>query len=400
MSRSSKSVTQPEAYSPPQPEAVPAAETDGQGYEELAEELMGESSDLYEHHRIIVDKGQAPIRIDKFLTHRIENVSRNKIQSAADAGSIRVNGKAVKSSYKIKPADEISVVMATPPRDTTIVPENIPLSIIYEDDALLVVNKPAGMVVHPGFNNYTGTLVHGLAWHLKDLPLFQTGELRPGLVHRIDKDTSGLLVVAKTEFAMAHLARQFFDHTTRREYQALVWGEMEEKEGTFGGNLGRNPKNRLQMWVFADGSEGKPAITHYKVLERFGYVSLVSCRLETGRTHQIRAHFRHAGHPLFADTLYGGMEILRGTTFTKYKQFVNNCFKLMPRQALHARMLGFIHPVTGKPMQFEVEMAPDMAAVIEKWRNYIVGRELFTDEEGESPIAELPATPLNSILEE
>ncbi|MGE4568961.1 MAG: RluA family pseudouridine synthase, partial [Bacteroidales bacterium] len=351
----------PDAQSnpPSAPESI-----DGRDYEALTDEITAESADLYEHHRIIVDKGQAPMRIDKFLTHRLENVSRNKIQNAADAGSIRVNGKAVKSSYKIKPLDEISVVMASPPRDTTIIPENIPLSIVYEDDALLVVNKPAGMVVHPGFNNYSGTLVHALAWHLKDLPLFQSGELRPGLVHRIDKDTSGLLVVAKTEFAMAHLAKQFFDHTTHREYQALVWGEMAEKEGTFVGNLGRNPYNRVQMWVFADGDEGKPAITHYKVLERFGYVSLVSCRLETGRTHQIRAHFRHTGHPLFADTLYGGMEILRGTTFTKYKQFVHNCFKLMPRQALHARMLGFIHPVTAKPMQFEVEMPSDMAAVV------------------------------------
>ena len=235
------------------------------------------------------------------LTHRLEHVSRNKIQSSADAGCILVNGKAVKSSYKIKPLDEISVVMATPPRDTEIVPEDIPLNIVYEDDSLLVVNKPAGMVVHPGFNNYTGTLVHALAWHLKDLPLFSSGELRPGLVHRIDKDTSGLLVVAKTEFAMAHLAKQFFDHSTNREYHALVWGEMEEKEGTFVSNIGRNPHNRLQMWIFSDESEGKPAVTHYKVLESFGYVSLVACRLETGRTHQIRAHFRHSGHPLFSE---------------------------------------------------------------------------------------------------
>ena len=340
---------------------------------------IAEESDLFEHYRIIVDKGQTSVRIDKFLTHRIENVSRNKIQSAAEAGSILVNNCPVKSNYKIKPLDEISIVMSSPPRDKEIIPENIPLNIIYEDNDLLVVDKPAGMVVHPGHNNYTGTLIHALSWHLKDLPLFNTGELRPGLVHRIDKDTSGLLVIAKTEFAMAHLAKQFFDHSTEREYIALIWGEPHEKEGTITGNIGRNPKNRIQMWVFPDNSDGKPAITHYKVLESLGYVSLISCRLETGRTHQIRAHLRNIGHPLFADELYGGMEILRGTTFSKYKQFVMNCFKIMPRQALHARLLGFTHPVSGKRMVFETPLPQDMALLTEKWRKYISGRDIETE---------------------
>ena len=344
---------------------------------------IAEEPELFEHYRITVDKGQTPVRIDKFLTFRMENVSRNKIQNAADAGSILVNDHPVKSNYKIKPLDEISIVMASPPRDKEIIPENIPLDIVYEDNDLLVVNKPAGMVVHPGHNNYTGTLIHALSWHLKDLPLFNTGELRPGLVHRIDKDTSGLLVIAKTEFAMAHLAKQFFDHSTEREYIALIWGEPNEKEGTITGNIGRNPKNRIQMWVFPDESDGKPAITHYKVLESLGYVSLISCRLETGRTHQIRAHFRNIGHPLFADELYGGMEILRGTTFSKYKQFVMNCFKIMPRQALHAKLLGFTHPVSGKRMVFEIPLPEDMLQLTEKWRKYISGRDIETEDDSE-----------------
>ncbi|MDD4033629.1 MAG: RluA family pseudouridine synthase, partial [Bacteroidales bacterium] len=295
-----------------------------------SEEIISEETqDLYEHFRIVVDKGQALLRIDKYLTQRLENTSRNKVQQAAEADCILVNDKPVSSNYRVKPCDVISVVLPNPPRDTTIIPENIPLNIEYEDDELLVVNKPAGMVVHPGFNNYTGTLVHALSWHLKDLPLFKTGELRPGLVHRIDKDTSGLLVIAKTEHAMMHLAKQFFDHSTDRRYIAIVWGNLPDQEGTITGNIGRNPKNRIQMSVFPpDSEEGKPAITHYKVIERLGYVNVIECRLETGRTHQIRAHFRHIGHTLFNDEVYGGNEILKGTTFTKYKKFILNCFKI------------------------------------------------------------------------
>jgi 23S rRNA pseudouridine1911/1915/1917 synthase len=287
-----------------------------------------------------------------------------------------VNGTAVKSSYKVKPLDEISVVMPHPPRDTTVIPQDIPFRIVHEDEHLIVVDKEAGMVVHPGHGNYTGTLVNALTYHLRDLPLFQTGEMRPGLVHRIDKDTSGILVVAKSEKALNHLSRQFFEHSIDRRYLALVWGDFTEDTGTITGNIGRNPRDRMQMWVFADGSDGKPAITHYQVVERFGYVTLVECRLETGRTHQIRAHFRHIGHPLFNDSRYGGDQILRGTTFTKYKQFVNNCFTLLPRQALHARSLAFDHPATGKRILFESQLPNDMAQVIEKWRKYAVYQQM------------------------
>ena len=341
-----------------------------------SEEIISEETqDLYEHFRIVVDKGQALLRIDRYLTQRLENTSRNKVQQAAEADCILVNDKPVSSNYRVKPCDVISVVFPNPPRDTTIVPENIPLNIEYEDDELLVVNKPAGMVVHPGFNNYTGTLVHALSWHLKDLPLFKTGELRPGLVHRIDKDTSGLLVIAKTEHAMMHLAKQFFDHSTDRRYIAIVWGDLPDQEGTITGNIGRNPKNRIQMSVFPpDSEEGKPAITHYKVMERLGYVNVIACRLETGRTHQIRAHFRHIGHTLFNDEVYGGNEILKGTTFTKYKQFILNCFKILSRQALHAQSLSFTHPSTGVRMHFESPLPEDMQKVIEKWRIYLEGR--------------------------
>ncbi len=337
--------------------------------------LIEDSQELYEHFRFVVDKGQSLLRIDKYLTQRLEHTSRNKVQQAAEAGCILVNDKAVASNYRIKPLDIISVVLPNPPRETVIVPENIPLDIVYEDGEVLVVNKSAGMVVHPGYNNYTGTLVHALAWHLKDLPLFQSGELRPGLVHRIDKDTSGLLEIAKTEHAMMHLAKQFYNHSSDRRYVAMVWGDLPQDEGTITGNIGRNPKNRIQMSVFpADSEDGKPAVTHFKVLERLGYVNLVECRLETGRTHQIRAHFKHLGHPLFNDSVYGGHEILKGTTFTKYKQFIQNCFKILPRQALHARSLSFDHPETGSRMQFESPLPDDMQQVILRWRTYLSGR--------------------------
>lgn len=327
-------------------------------------------NDLYEHYSFIAEKGQQPLRIDKFLMNFIENATRNKIQEAAKEGSIQVNGKPVKSSYKVKPFDEIKVLLTHPPYEYLLVPEDIPLDIVYEDDELLVVNKPAGMVVHPGHGNYSGTLINALTFHFENLP--KNSNERPGLVHRIDKDTSGLLVVAKTESAMTHLAKQFFDKTSQREYVALVWGNVVEDNGTIEGNIGRHPKNRLQNTVFEgdEADKGKPAVTHYKVLERFGYVTLVSCRLETGRTHQIRVHMKHIGHTLFNDERYGGERILKGTTFTKYKQFVENCFKILPRQALHAKTLGFVHPKTGKQMSFTSEIPEDMLRCIEKWRAY------------------------------
>ena len=333
------------------------------------EQLVAPGEDeLFEHYSFVASKGQDPLRVDKFLMNFIENATRNKIQQAAKAGHIWVNGKAVKQNYRVKPDDEVKVLFEHPPYEFLLVPENIPLNIVYEDDDLLVVNKPAGMVVHPGHGNYSGTLVNALAFHFEQLPVNSNN--RPGLVHRIDKDTSGLLVVAKTEQAMTHLAQQFFDKTSEREYIALVWGHVAEDSGTIAGHIGRNPKNRLQMQVFPEGDQGKHAITHFKVLERMHYVTLVSCRLETGRTHQIRAHMKHIGHTLFNDARYGGDKILKGTTFTKYKQFVENAFKILPRQALHARTLGFTHPRTGKHMAFEAELPQDMAACIEKWRQY------------------------------
>lgn len=335
-----------------------------------------ENSEMYEHFRFEADKGQSPLRIDKFLNNKLEGASRSRIQSAAAAGSILVNGLAVKSNYKVKPQDIVTIVLPNPPRKLELIPEDIPLNIIYEDAQLLVVNKAPGMVVHPGHGNYTGTMVNALMYHLKDNPLFHTGEERPGLVHRIDKNTSGLLVVAKTELAMSNLALQFFKKTTKRTYNALVWGEPPTKEGTITGNIGRNPKDRKKMMVFPEGDQGKHAVTHYSILEHFGYVSLVECRLETGRTHQIRVHFQYIQHPLFNDNEYGGDRILRGTTFTKYKQFVNNCFEILPRQALHARSLGFIHPTTRKEMLFESEIPDDLARVIQKWRIYTSGRDL------------------------
>lgn len=334
-----------------------------------------EQADLYEHFRIEVDKGQTPTRIDKFLTDKIRNVSRNRIQGAADAGNILVNGKAVKSSYKVKPFDSISIVLAYPPRETNIKPENIPIDIVYEDDVLLVVNKPAGMVVHPAHGNFTGTLVNALLYHLRDIPLFRSGEVRPGLVHRIDRNTSGLLVIAKTEMAMNHLARQFFERSTSRKYIALVWGDMEAESGTITGHIGRSIRDRKKMQVFPDGELGKLAVTHWKVIERFGFVTLIECKLETGRTHQIRAHLEYIKHPLFNDEVYGGDKILKGNLTSKYKQFVENCFKVCPRHALHAQTLGFTHPTSGKKMNFESPLPSDMNNLIEKWRKYSTGKE-------------------------
>lgn len=335
----------------------------------MQEELF-EQSELYEHHRILVDKGQALLRIDKYLDNRIEDVSRNKIQQAARAGNILVNGASVKPNYRVKPADVISIVLPYPRHEFELIPEAIPLHIVYEDDTVIVVDKEAGMVVHPGHGNYTGTLVNALAWHLRDLPLFQSGEIRPGLVHRIDKDTSGLLVIAKTDMALNKLARQFFNRTTKRTYTALVWGNFDKDSDTVEGNIGRNIRDRLKMQVFSEGEQGKPAITHYRVMERLGYVSLLECRLETGRTHQIRVHMEYIGHPVFNDERYGGNKILRGTTFAKYRQFVGNCFSLMPRLALHAKSLGFIHPETGQAMHFESELPADFRQLLEKWRGY------------------------------
>ncbi len=327
-----------------------------------------EEDELFEHHRFVVDKGQSFLRIDKFLMQLIANATRNKIQKAAEDGNIWVNDIPVKSSYKVKPFDVIRVMLLHPPFENLILPEDIPLDIEYEDDALLIINKPPGLVVHPGHGNYTGTLVNALAFHFENLP--KNSSERPGLVHRIDKDTSGLLVIAKTESAMTHLAKQFEDKTTEREYIALVWGNIKEDEGTIEGNISRHVKDRMQMAVFPEGDIGKPAVTHYKVLERFGYVTLVSCILETGRTHQIRVHMKYIGHTLFNDERYGGHLILKGTTFTKYKQFIDNCFKTLPRQALHAKTLGFIHPTTQEYMRFDTEIPQDMKDCIEKWRNY------------------------------
>lgn len=333
-----------------------------------------EEGALFEHFNLVVDPGQTFMRIDKFLANRLNNASRSRLQAAADNGNILVNKVPVKSSYKVKPGDEISIVMDFPRRELKIIPENIPLNIVYEDDSVIVINKPAGLVVHPGHGNYSGTLVNALAYHFKELPLFNSSDPRPGLIHRIDKNTSGLLVVAKTIEAKVNLSLQFFEKTTKRRYVALVWGDLKNDEGTITGHIGRSPKNRQVFTVFPEGDHGKHAVTHYKVIERLGYVNLVECRLETGRTHQIRVHMKYIGHPLFNDDNYGGDQILRGTTFTKYKQFVANCFELMPRQALHAQMLGFVHPVTGEALVFESELPQDFKSVIDKWRNYLANR--------------------------
>lgn len=339
------------------------------------EEDYSDNQELFEHYHFDVDKGQKSLRIDKFLVNKLEKTSRSRIQAAASAGNIFVNNHSVKPNYKVKPDDSISIVLPHPPREIEIIPENIPIQIDYEDEDLLIVNKEPGMVVHPGYGNYTGTLVNALMYHLKDNPMFSSGEQRPGLVHRIDKNTSGLLVVAKNELAMNKLAKQFYDKTSVRTYHAIIWGTPEKDEGTITGNIGRNPGDRKKMFVFEDGETGKPAITHYRILEKFDYVNLVECRLETGRTHQIRVHFQYIKHPLFNDPEYGGDRILRGTTFTKYRQFVQNCFKILPRQALHAKTLGFIHPTTGKSMLFDSELPQDMTEVIERWKRYTSGRE-------------------------
>lgn len=343
------------------------------------------TDELYEHLRIICDPGQGQVRIDKFLFEKLEGVSRNRVQNAIKAQCILVNGSEIKPNYKIKPGDEISVVLPSN-RDelTTLVPENIPLDIWYEDDHLMVINKPAGLVVHPGVGHYSGTLVNALLYHFEHhrLPLLKGNkEDRPGLVHRIDKGTSGLILVAKSDYAMTHLANQFFHHTIEREYIALVWGEVEQDEGTITGNIARHERERKQMAVYPEGDHGKPAITHYEVLERLYYVTLVRCWLETGRTHQIRVHMKYIGHTLFNDERYGGDRILKGTIFSKYKQFVDNCFELMPRQGLHARSLGFIHPVSGESMYFEADLPPDFTAVMDKWRNYVTARKELLENE-------------------
>ena len=338
--------------------------------DELSE--VGEEQELFEHFRFMVDKGQAMVRIDKHLVNCMSNTSRNRIQEAAEAGNILVNGKPVKSNYRIKPFDIISIVLAYPPSQFEIIPQDIPLNIVYEDDDIMLVNKQPNLVVHPGFGNFDGTLLNAAAWHMKDHPDFDPNDSRIGLVHRIDKDTSGLILIAKTEDAKSNLGKQFFDKTTQRRYQALVWGNVKEDEGTVIGALARDPRDRMLFTVFPEGENpaAKHAITHYKVLERLAYVTLVECRLETGRTHQIRVHMKHIGHTLFNDERYGGHDILKGTTAAKYKQFVKNCFEICPRQALHAKTLGFVHPRSGEFMNFESELPDDMQQLIDKWRGY------------------------------
>ena len=338
---------------------------------QLTDDELEEGQQLYEHFRFEVDRGQVPVRIDKFMFEKLQHSSRNRIQKAAEAGFVHVNDRPVKSNYKVRPGDIVTLMLDRPHYDTTIEPEDIPLDIVYEDDQLMVINKPAGLVVHPGCGNFHGTLVNAIAWHLRDLPSYDPNDPQVGLVHRIDKDTSGLLVVAKTPDAKTSLGVQFFNKTTHRSYNALVWGNFVEDSGTIEGNIGRDPKDRLRMAVFPPDSEiGKPAVTHYKVIERFGYVTLVECILETGRTHQIRAHMRHIGHPLFSDERYGGTEILRGERTGSYRQFVLNGFKQCPRQALHAKTLGFIHPKTKQQMDFTSELPEDLQGLLEKWQRY------------------------------
>ena len=339
--------------------------------ENWEEEEFSSGEELYEHYSFIVDKGQEIVRIDKFLIDKIANTSRNKIQIAAKNGNILVNKIEVKPNYKVKPTDEISVVFPYPVREIELIPQDIPLDIVYEDDHLIVINKPSNMVVHPGYGNYKGTLVNALVFHFDNLPMRNDDFYgRPGLVHRLDKHTTGVMVVAKTEYALTHLAKQFYDRTTDRRYQALVWGNIEQDAGTIIGNIGRSLKNRKMMTVFPDGDFGKHAVTHYTVLKRFGLVTLVECKLETGRTHQIRAHMKHLGHPLFNDLEYGGDQIVRGTTSTKYKQFIDNCFRLLPGQALHAKTLGFDHPETGERLFFDSELPQGYSDILLKWHNY------------------------------
>ncbi len=339
--------------------------------EELADDEQGQ---LYEHLRLVADPHQEPVRVDKFMVEKLQHSSRNRIQKAADAGYVHVNDRPVKSNYKVRAGDVVTLMLDRPRHDTSILPENIPLDVVYEDDDVMVINKPAGLVVHPGVGNFTGTLVNALAYYLRDVPSYDPNDPEVGLVHRIDKDTSGLLVVAKTPMAKTSLGAQFFNKTTHRSYEALVWGHFVEDEGRIEGNITRDPKDRLRMTVMSpDSGIGKEAVTHYRVIERFGYVTLVECILETGRTHQIRAHMRHIGHPLFADERYGGMEILRGERSSTYKAFIQNCFNLCPRQALHARTLGFVHPKTGKQMDFTSELPSDLSSLLEKWRGYVKG---------------------------
>ena len=341
--------------------------------QELPEESSEGSEELYQRFTFSIDKGQEPFRIDKFLMGRIEGATRNKLQQAINAGMILVNNKPVKQNYKIKPFDQIVVYSDLSPESTEIVPENIPLNIVYEDEDILLINKPAGMVVHPGSGNYHGTLLNGIAWYLQQKNPGVSEQTLPrfGLVHRIDKNTSGLLVLAKTDKAMRHLAKQFFDHTVKRQYRALVWGDLAEEAGTIYAHVGRNLRYRKLFEAYPEGDHGKEAITHYRVLERFNYVTLVECVLETGRTHQIRVHMKYIGHPLFNDDTYGGDKIVKGTIFSKYKQFVENCFALCPRQALHAKTLGFTHPTSGEEMFFDTELPDDIQSVIEKWRGYV-----------------------------
>jgi 23S rRNA pseudouridine1911/1915/1917 synthase len=327
--------------------------------------------ELFEHHRIVADKGQALLRVDKFLMDRLPNVTRTKVQDGIHNGFVKVNDRVVKPNYKVHPEDVVTVSFPQPPRDTDVVPENIPLNIVYEDDYLLVINKPAGMVVHPAYNNWTGTVVNALAYHFQNLPQMPGNDGRPGLVHRIDKDTSGLLVIGKTETALTGLAKQFFDHSIERTYQAIAWGVPDPPEGTINVHVGRSLKDRRVTTAFPEGEFGRHAITHYRLLKDLRYVSLIECRLETGRTHQIRAHMKHLGHPLFNDAMYGGDNILKGTIFSKYRQFVDNCFKLIPRQALHAKTLGFVHPQTKEKMRFDSELPDDFKNVIEKWEHYV-----------------------------
>ncbi len=339
--------------------------------DQVQDQYSEDSDELFEHYRIQVDPGQSLIRIDKFLSDRLPNASRNRIQNGIRDGMVKVNGLDIKSNYKVRPDDIVTISLPTPPRDTEVVPENIPLNIVFEDSELLVVDKPAGMVVHPAYNNWTGTLVNALVYHFQNLPEMPDNEGRPGLVHRIDKDTSGLLVIAKTEHALNRLARQFFDHSIERTYQALVWGVPKEMEGTIDVMLGRSLKDRRVVTAFPEEDYGKRAITHYKVLRDLRYVSLIECKLETGRTHQIRAHMKHIGHPLFNDATYGGDKILKGTVFSKYKSFVQNCFKILPRQALHAQSLGFVHPISNELLHFDSPLPDDFKEVIEKWDHYV-----------------------------
>ena len=362
-----------------------------------SEEYLGESDDvlsenensdiqgadgMFEHFRFNVDKGQSLLRIDRYITEHMEKTSRNRIQLAIEAGYVQVNGKVIKANYKVKPNDLITILLPYRKRSVEITPENIPLDIVYEDEDLLIINKPAGLVVHPGHGHYYGTLVNALAYYLNITPQPGGNDERMGLlVHRIDKNTSGLLVVAKNDEAQLNLAKQFFHHTIERKYIAIVWGNIKEDEGTITGNIARDPNDRLRFKVFPDGDSGKHAVTHYRVLERFGYVTLVECKLETGRTHQIRVHMNYIGHPLFNDERYGGDRILKGTLYSKYKQFIDNCFKILPRQALHAKTLGFIHPTSGKRLFFESPLPDDMAALIEKWRRYAGGRAFEEEEE-------------------